>query len=193
MVTGAVRNPVARGVSESDIDVLLAKQAIRENLQNYCRGIDRQDRELLQSVWHVDATGEYEGLCNGSADEIVDFFMVCHLGWQVHSHQLTNTTIKINGDRAASETYVTAVIRSFPDDTGHAVDMHYRGRYLDRWSKREGRWAIDHRYLVTDVLSEYDVVQSFDGDLPDRADTTTTLSRRDPTDPAYELFASVDG
>jgi hypothetical protein len=192
MATSSVRSPVRRGVAETDVEVLLAKQAIRENLQNYCRAIDRLDRELLQSVFHHDAITEYEGLFKGTADEVVDFFMVCHLGYQVHSHQLSNMTVKVNGDRAASETYVTAVIRSFPDDTGHCVDMHYRGRYLDRWSKRDGQWAIDQRYLVTDILSEYDVVQSFDGELPDRADTTTTLSRRDSEDAAYELFASVD-
>jgi hypothetical protein len=178
-------------VAESGIEVLLAKQAIRENLQNYCRAIDRLDRELLESVWHVDATAEYEGLFNGTAAEVVDFFMVCHLGYQVHSHQITNVTVKVDGDRAVSEAYVTAVIRSFPDESGHCVDMSYRGRYLDRWSKREGRWAIDHRYLVTDILSEYDVVQDFGGELPDRADTTTTLSRRDREDPSYELFSSL--
>ncbi len=193
MATSSTRPSVVRGVAETSIEVMLAKQAMRENLQNYCRAVDRLDRDLLASVWHVDATVEYEGGFNGTAADLVDYFMEAHLGFQVHSHQITNVTIKVGGDRAVSEAYVTAVIRSFPDEAGHCVDMSYRGRYLDHWSKRDGRWAIDHRYLVTDVLSEYDVAQDFGGELPDRADTTTTLSRRDHEDPSYELFGSLDG
>jgi SnoaL-like protein len=189
--TPAVNTDVERGVAETDVETLLAKQAIRENMQNYCRGIDRLDRDLFTSVWHPDATVDYEGMNRCSAAEITDIFMENHRGWAFHSHQITNSTIKVTGDRAVSETYVTAVVRSFPDSSGHSVDMHYRGRYLDRWSKREGRWAIDHRHLITDILSEYDVVDQFAGELPDRADTSTQLARRDRDDPMYELFASL--
>ena len=193
MATSEVVNrDVERGVAETDVETLLAKQAIRKTMQNYCRGIDRLDREIFTSVFHPDATVDYEGMNTCTAEEITDIFMENHRGWAFHSHQITNSTIKLKGARAVSETYVTAVIRSYPDPSGHSVDMHYRGRYLDRWSKRDGRWAIDHRHLITDILSEYDVVDQFAGELPDRADTSTQLARRDRDDPVYELFASLD-
>ena len=175
---------ITRGVAETDVETLLAKQAIRENMQNYCRGIDRLDRELFTSVFHPDATVDYEGMNKCSAAEITDIFMEDHRLWAFHSHQITNSTVKVKGDRAVSETYVTAVVRSYPDPSGHSVDMHCRGRYLDRWSKRGGRWAIDHRHLVFDVLSEYDVVDKFAGELPDRPETESlALARRDREDP----------
>jgi hypothetical protein len=186
---------VARGVAETDVETLLAKQAIRENMQNYCRGIDRLDRELFTSVFHPDANVDYEGMCKCTAAEVTDIFMEDHRGWAFHSHQVTNSTIKVKGDKAASETYVTAVVRSYPDPSGNAVDMHCRGRYLDRWSKRDGRWAIDHRHLVQDILSEYAVVppKDFAGDLPDRPENDSlALARRDREDPMYELFATLD-
>ena len=183
---------VARGVAETDVATLLAKQAIRENMQNYCRGIDRLDRELFTSVFHPDATVDYEGMVQCTAAEVTDIFMKSHREWAFHSHQITNTTIQIEGEKAASETYVTAVVRSFPDDDGHAVDFHCRGRYLDRWSKRDGRWAIDHRHLVMDILSEYMIVEKFEGNLHDRPDNSSLgLARRDRDDPMYELFASL--
>jgi hypothetical protein len=182
---------VVRGVAETDVETLLAKQAIRECLQNYLRAVDRLDRVLMLSVWHEGATVEYEGSFTGTAEELVEFFMVAHLNYQVHSHQITNTTIEVTGDRAVSEAYVTAVIRSFPDESGQAVDMTVRGRYLDHWSRREGRWAIDHRYLVMDLVSEYPVDVSPDADLPDRADMSASRSRRDRDDPAYALFDST--
>jgi hypothetical protein len=186
---------VGRGVAETDIQTLLAKQAIRENMQNYSRGIDRLDRELFTSVFHPDATVEYENMFGCTAEEVTEIFMKSHRDWACHSHQITNSTVKVKGDQAVSETYVSAVVRSYPGRSGRSIDMQYRGRYLDRWSKRDGRWAIDHRHLVEDIKSHHAVVppKDFAGDLPDRPENDAlNLARRDRDDPAYELFASLD-
>jgi SnoaL-like domain len=179
----------------SDVEVLVAERAIRQVAVNYCRGIDRLDRELFESVWNPGATCEYEGMLKGTAEEITDIFLdspESHRGWQMHSHQVTNQTVVLNddGDRAVTETYVTARIRSFPDPVGRMVDMVFTGRYLDRLSKHDGIWGIDHRYLVNDVVSEYEVVTDFRGQLPDRSDTSQPRSSRDRNDPSYEHFAS---
>jgi hypothetical protein len=187
---------VAEAVSErgtdliASIEELLAKQAIREVLQNYCRGYDRLDRKLLLSVWHPDARIDYEGELQGTREEIVDFFLEHTPGYAAHSHQITNVAIVVKGDVAASEAYVTARLRSYPDETGRQVDMFISGRYLDRWSRRDGRWAIDQRQFINDLHSEYEVVTDF-GNLPGRADTSSTAGRRDPDDPSYALLSSV--
>ena len=34
---------------------------------------------------------------------------------------------------------------------GRVLQMNVLSRYLDRWSKRDGRWAIDHRHCVFDM------------------------------------------
>lgn len=179
----------------SDLEVLLAERAIRQVAVNYCRGIDRLDREIFESVWNPGATCDYEGMAKGTAEEIADLFLdspTSHRGWQMHSHQVSNQTVVLadDGESAAAETYVTARIRSFPDADGQMVDMVFTGRYLDRLSKHDGVWGIDHRHLVNDVVSEYAVVTNFAGELPDRSDTSQPRSSRDRDDPMFEHFAS---
>jgi len=53
-----------------------------------------------------------------------------------------------------------------------------RRRYLDRWSRRAGRWAIDHRVWVLDF------------DEQDRPVTARPPGggSRDRSDPSYALF-----
>jgi hypothetical protein len=58
--------------------------------------------------------------------------------------------------------------------------MVVAGRYLDRWSQRDGVWGIDHRIYHNDVHSEYEVIGGMG-----------TNSSRDKGDSAYKLFASI--
>ena len=179
-------------VDNGSIEVLLAKEAIWEVLTNYCRSVDRLDRELMLSVWHPGATVEYEGRnLKGTAEELVDVFMVSHLSFASHSHQVTNATIVVDGDTAVSESYVTARLRSFPDPAGRCVDIVVAARYLDRWSTRDGRWAIDHRHQITDVFSQYEVIATSANDVPDGDNALAPLSRRDRSDPSYALLESL--
>src|SRR5262249_25684446 len=59
-------------------------------------------------------------------------------------HQVTNILIAVDGDRAVSESYVIAMLWK-TNDAGVLTKMQAVGRYADRWSCRDGRWAIDHR------------------------------------------------
>jgi hypothetical protein len=171
-----------------EIEVLAAEREIRRVLHDYCRAIDRFDWELFRSVWHPDATIDYEGWFTGNRDEAVDVFSRVHPGYVTHSHQVTSVKIAVDGERAVSEAYVTVRMRSYPDDTGRSVDIFVSGRYLDRWSRRDGRWAIDDRRYVNDVFSEYEVAGTFAGALPDRPDEPMGGARRGPDDPSYALF-----
>ena len=101
----------------------------------------------------------------------------------IESHQITNVLIDVHdGDHAVSEAYVTALVRTNPQD-GKTTDFVARGRYLDRWSRRSGTWAIDHRQYVDDVteVHEFSVAEVGDGSAP--------VGRRDQDDPSYALFA----
>ena len=162
------------------VEQLLAKEAIREVLVNYCRAVDRIDRPLALSVFHPGAAVDFVGIFEGTAEEWVTTVLEAHLGYSAHSHQITNVTVAVEGDTAASETYVTAKVRSYPDETGRRVDLAVAGRYLDRWSKRDDVWGIDHRLYVNDVHSEYEVVGGMD----------ETAARRDSGDPSYALLAA---
>ena len=51
---------------------LLAKDEIRELVQLYSRGVDRQDMGLLRSLYTADATDDHAGHFSGSAADYVD-------------------------------------------------------------------------------------------------------------------------
>ena len=126
------------------LETLLAKQAITEALHQYCHGLDRFDREQAD-IWHEGGTASYGGIFEGTGAGFLDWVWPVHEGFERTSHQVTNILITLDGDRATSETYVTASLRM------PTVDIVDRGRYLDTWSCREGTWAIDHRRFVDDI------------------------------------------
>jgi hypothetical protein len=87
----------------------------------------------------------------------------------------------VNGDRATSEAYVTVALRTKPNE-GSIADIVDRGRYLDRWSRREGRWAIDDRTFVEDFQAIYPVP------LNEATDGSQVTGRRSPDDPSYRVL-----
>jgi hypothetical protein len=166
---------------ESAMETLLAKQAITEVLYRYCRGLDRMDRALALSVWHEGSTLDYGPIFTGSGAEFVDWVWVAHEALAAHSHQITNILIDVNGECATSEAYVTVALRTKPDG-GSIMDIVDRGRYLDRWSRRQGVWAIDHRTFVEDFQAVYPVP------LNEATDGSQATGRRAPDDPSYSIF-----
>lgn len=160
-----------------ELQELLHKQAITEALYRYCRGVDRMDREMVLGCWHPDGRAEYEGIFSGTGAGFVDWLWPVHRdGFVSHSHQITNVLIDVadDGNHAVSESYVTVALQA----TGDSGVLVGRGRYLDRWSRRDGVWAIDHRRHVSDVSSSAPAAGS-----PDPA-----VDRRSSADPSYELF-----
>jgi hypothetical protein len=162
---------------EERIGQLLDKQAICAQIHRYARGVDRMDRSLTRACWHADGSAEYRGMFEGCADELLDWMWQVHNGMQTHSHQMANILIELDGDRAASETYVTVALRTRGDAP---FDIFVRGRYLDRWSRRDGIWAIDHRIHLPDHSTTLPVP----GQLP-----AESAGARDRSDPSYEFLS----
>lgn len=160
---------------------LLAKQAIREVLHRYCRGVDRMDRPLTRACWHAAGTADYQGMFTGDVEALLDWMWKLHDGMQGHSHQMTNMLIEIAGERAVSETYVTVTLRTKPGREP-VRDILARGRYVDRWSERDGRWGIDHRLFLNDWMTSLPV-----GTAP----VSPTVGRRDPSDASYAAFQEL--
>ena len=91
---------------------------------------------------------------------------------QCHSHQITNVLTEVDGNAAVREAYVTVVLWTLADSQGKQMEIVGRGRYLDRWSRRQGRWAIDHREYVADMhtqeeLNKGDISKQSARDLSD--------------------------
>ena len=159
------------------LDDLVAKDAIREQIYNYARGLDRMDKELAYAVWHPDGTARYIDTYEGTGAGFVDWVWPYHEQLVAHSHQITNVLIKVDGDTAVSESYVMASLQAHPTETS-AVTRLVRSRYADTWSKRDGRWAIDTRVAITDFAT----TDESTGPPP------PTEGRRDRTDPSYEQY-----
>jgi hypothetical protein len=166
-------------VSQPQLEELRAHIEISDALARYCRSMDRMDDELAAGVWHPDGTVNYEpGIFAGPARAFVRWVRGVHEGVDVTTHRIANTVIRVRGAQASSEAYGhVMLVRRAEGDT--ATIRHTFGRYLDRWSLRDGRWAIDHRDYYRDLGYEQTVTA-----LPGQAS-------RDRSDPSYAVLGDV--
>jgi hypothetical protein len=168
-----------------DLDLLLAKQAITEQLCTYCRAFDRLDDELALTVWHPGGTVRYG---DGPVQPVAEYLppsKAVRRSMNNCSHQLTNILIRVRGQCAVSEAYVTASLQEEPVD-GRTAESLYRGRYIDRWSCRNGTWAIDHRWFVPDSYTRIEFANPYAGS------GFLGMARRDREDPSYLAFAELE-
>lgn len=152
-------------------------------LTGYCRAVDRMDLTLLRSHFAPAARLDFSGLFEGPVEDFAQWLIdnLGAYGFTVHS--LSNVHLEVDGDRAASESYVTALHGATLD--GSRAPFRSGGRYLDRWERRDGRWLITERTALV-VWSEpaADVTHPTEGSR-----YGASRSRRDLTDPSYDLLA----
>jgi predicted transcriptional regulator len=152
--------------------------AITDQIYRYCRSVDRLDVPLGHRVFHPDSYADF-GNYKGSGRGWIDYICKEHLRFLHHSHQVTNIIIDLAGERAGSEAYVTATLRS--REGSKLMQRQFWARYVDSWSCREGAWAIDKRECVIDFDSAGEVTAIKDHER----------SRRDPQDPSYGVLRRV--
>lgn len=153
--------------------------AIIDKIHRYCRSVDRLDVPLGHTVFHEDSQADF-GEYNGGGRGWIDYICERHRDFLHHSHQVTNIVLEIEGDRAGSESYVFATLRSAAEESGRdkAIQVQFWARYIDAWSRRGGEWAIDRRECVIDFASTDEVTP-----LP-----TNGRARRDAADPSYSVL-----
>jgi len=155
---------------------LADRQTITDLIYRYCRAVDRIDPELGKSVFHPDSTADYGTFFKGNGHDMIDAVCESHRHCIVHSHQVTNITITLDGDRAGSEAYHIAAIRMMAGDSIRQVTVW--GRYIDAWSRRDGRWGCDRRLVAYDLDEVRDVTPMM----------TEPPPARDRTCPSYALL-----
>ena len=166
-------------IDEKSLRELLDRQQILDCVHRYCRGVDRFDRELVLSVYHADAIDDH-GVFVGTPTEFVDWAFAYHAQHQQATHHIvTNHTCELDGDTAHTETYwiFSGINKQAPPS------IHF-GRYIDRFERRNGRWAIASRVC----LSEWHAAL---GELPMPPEHQAQLnssgkSTRDRRDSSYE-------
>lgn len=159
-------------------DAHLDERAIHTQLNNYCRAMDRCDVELGCAVFHDDAVLDYGAIFRGAPRDFVTQTLRAHFSLETHLHRISNITIAVNGDRAGSEAYVDAIFRGAAE--GRAFEIRSCGRYIDRWEKRDGRWAISKRQYVHAIDSVGPALEK---------QRFESAGARDLSDPSYTVLA----
>jgi hypothetical protein len=150
---------------------------ITELIYRYCRAVDRLDVPLGHSLWHEDGWADYGvNVYQGPGRGVIDLICAQHLQTLAHSHRVSNILISLNGDKAGSESYVTANLRIRRGE--QLMQISVWGRYIDRWSRREGRWGLDKRTSIQDFDEIRQVTEM----------KSHTVGKRDRTDPSYEVL-----
>lgn len=136
-------------IDEAAMQRLLDKEAIREALALYTRGIDRHDDAIMAQAYHPDAADDH-GNYIGDALGFIRHAREGHSrNWVIHQHYTSNETIDLDGDSAHVESYFLAVLRR----ADGIVDI-VGGRYVDRFERRDGRWAMSDRACLVEWNSE---------------------------------------
>jgi hypothetical protein len=153
------------------------REAITDQIYRYCRAMDRMDHALGYSIWHEDGLADYGAdVFQGTGRDFVDHVCDQHRSLLHHSHQMSNIIIELDGDAAGSESCVTATLRMQRGDA--LMQMMVWSRYIDTWSKRAGRWALDKRIAVRDFDEIREVTAMYNHDW----------GKRDRTDPSYAVL-----
>lgn len=135
------------------LQMLLDKDAIRDCIYRYCRGIDRADEAALASAYWPDAYDNH-GAFAGSAPEFLDWVRAAWAGKPRNIHNVNNILIAFRSDgRAEVETYFLALQRGTGADK---VERQFllAGRYCDLFEKRGDEWRVKQRTVVYDWVDQ---------------------------------------
>ncbi|WP_238012141.1 nuclear transport factor 2 family protein [Dactylosporangium sp. AC04546] len=151
---------------------------IHECLYRYARGVDRLDYDAIVDCYFddaVDAHGSYVGSAAGLVEDIRSRHQIIDSS----QHYITNVIIDFDGeDRAHVESYCLAFLREQASEEGQPQnEAMSRCRYVDRFERREGRWAIADRVVVFDEF--------LTNQVQDLRRDEWVVSRRDRSDPVY--------
>lgn len=162
-------------------DDLVLRAEVQDILVRFCRGIDRLDVDLVKSCFHDDAVDDH-GMFKGSGHAFAEYAMKSGASMTATSHQITNATVRRDGDVVHSEAYVHVVLRMGRPD-GELRDHTILARYIDRFERRDGELRIAERAVVYD-LTRIDSV----GDTWGLGDDYTG-GRRDTGDLSYRTLS----
>lgn len=157
---------------------LYARESIRQKLYQYCRSVDRADADLGYAVFAEDSDCDYSPDFRGTGKDLIDWVVESAEGSVSHSsHQLTNITIQVDGDKAGSEAYCR-VCMSTPVDESNYSWFEGSVRYSDTWEERDGDWVIVTRVTTWDCGMS----------IPYEINMEPVNTSRDKNDPSYQVL-----
>ncbi|UFS85086.1 nuclear transport factor 2 family protein (plasmid) [Rhizobium sp. T1470] len=167
---------------------LLDREAIRDCLYRYCRGIDRADEEALRSAYWPDAHDNH-GAYSGPAEGFIRLALGIFKTAPRNVHQIANILIEFsNSSEAAVESYFTALQRG-PDTRGEICQTLLCGRYADLFHKREGEWRIVARTVIYDWFEQQTPTEVPESE---RFGSRHPIGAPHPSDRVYTLLKGIN-
>jgi hypothetical protein len=163
----------------SEIEALVAKEAIRSVLYRICRAADRCDAEMSASAFYDDAIIDHSRPVTGDVFKQEGIQRLSRL-WDFTHHMIGQIDIELDGDGADSEAYLLAHHITRDEGAGRRIVM-FGGRYVDRFEFRGTEWRVARRVLVKDWYEE----RSYQPEPTSGFHPNFQLQRRDRLDPFY--------
>ncbi|MGE0386823.1 MAG: nuclear transport factor 2 family protein [Gammaproteobacteria bacterium] len=130
-----------------EMQELIDEHQIRKVIYRYCRGIDRRDFDLVRGCYHPGATDDHANY-KGDVDGFIAYVQKELPRFEQTMHTVANVLIEVDGDVAWSEAYTLAYHRLPASRSKPQRDYSVGLRYVDRFERRDGRWAIADRKCV---------------------------------------------
>ncbi|MEZ5650870.1 MAG: nuclear transport factor 2 family protein [Burkholderiaceae bacterium] len=166
---------------------LLDREAIRDCLYRYCRGIDRADEASLRDSYWPDAHDSH-GATSGPIEIFFERVRAAFARGPRNVHRITNILIEFAGpDTAIVESCFDALQRG-PGPDGITRQFHLAGRYCDRFEKRAGHWRVARRVVVYDWVDEQTAASD---DERTRFGVRQPVGEAWPHDTIYRLLAEA--
>lgn len=175
------------------IDELLAKEACRELVQLYARGLDRCDLELMRSVFWEDAVFQHANVYDGSAMGFCEMAVQFIASVGPTQHLIGQQLVQVDGDRAISESSGLSFHRAVGAD-GKPFDNFVAARLLDRFERRGGVWKIAHRKTVPEWNRDTDTAETWGKGLfgPPVVEEQYR-GKKGKADPSYAWLTAFEG
>lgn len=171
----------------SKLQELMDREAIRDCLYRYCRGIDRADEASLRSSYWPDATDQH-GAYSGPAEGFIQMALEVFKTNPRNIHQVSNILIEFDGaSRALVETYFNALQRGASKD-GVVRQFLLVGRYCDVFEKRGDEWRVARRTVTYDWVEEQAVPEGADAE---RFGPRQPIGSAYPGDPVYQMLGDA--
>ncbi|MFF8316490.1 nuclear transport factor 2 family protein [Streptomyces bobili] len=128
---------------------------IQHRVHQFCRAVDRMELDELNEVFHPDAYDDH-GVFKGTPAGFIEWARKRHATIAFSSHHVSNIYIEFTAeDEAFAETYLLIWQSVTPSSSimanasdGSSYEMISSNRYVDRFTRRDGRWRIQTRTVV---------------------------------------------
>ncbi len=171
-------------MDQAKLNELIDREAIRDCLYRYCRGIDRGDEAALRSSYWPDATDQH-GAYSGPVEGFIQMALGVFKTNPRNIHQVSNILIEFrSATDARVETYFNALQRG-PGQNGVVRQFLLAGRYCDAFEKRGDEWRVARRTVVYDWVEEQTPPEGSDAE---RFGVRQPVGGFFPHDPVYALL-----